>query len=399
MRRLLAPILFFCAVSAQAQHPPASLSELVDTAWQREPRARLLDARRAELAALAEVAAGSLPGPGTVGLSHRSDRLQSDRGRLEWELEYAQPLWLPGQAEARRQEADVALRALEAERVALRLGLARSLSGELLAWQSARAGLRLAEDRLALARVLSDDLARRLRAGEAPRFDANLAESERLAAEAQRAEQGLQVAEAARRFERLTGTPPPETLPRPPAAGPAEPTEHPALAAARESAALARARLAGTRQSLRDNPELGVRLRHERDSFGAPFGDSVALRVSIPLASAPRSAAREAAAIAVVTETAVALERARDQLQLDRAQAADQLLAAERLHAAAEARRRLATDNVALADKAWRLGERPLEALLRARAAAFDADAALLRAGLARDQALAWRDYLNGAIE
>ena len=184
MRRLLAPILFCCAVSALAQHPPARLSELVDAAWQREPRARLLDARRAELAALAEVAAGSLPGPGTVGISHRSDRLQSDRGRLEWELEYAQPLWLPGQAEARRQEAAAALRALEAERAALRLGLARSLSSELLAWQSARAGLRLADDRLALARALSDDLARRLRAGEAPRFDANLAESERPAASA-----------------------------------------------------------------------------------------------------------------------------------------------------------------------------------------------------------------------
>ena len=396
MRRLLAPLLLLCAVSVQAQHPPASLSALVDAAWQREPRARLLDARRAELAALAEVAAGSLPGPGTVGLSHRNDRLQSDRGRLEWELEYAQPLWLPGQAAARRQEADVALRALEAERATLRLGLARSLSGELLAWQSARAGLRLAEGRLTLARALSDDLARRLRAAQAPRFDANHAESERLAAEAQLAEQGLLVAEAARRFERLAGTPPPEARPRPPAAGP---DEHPALAAAREGAALARARLAGTRQSLRDNPELGVRLRHERDTFGAPFGDSVALRISIPLASAPRSAAREAAAVAAVTETAVALERARDQLQLDRAQAADQLLAAERLHAAAEARRRLASDNVALADKAWRLGERPLEALLRARAAAFDADAALLRAGLARDQALAWRDYLNGAIE
>lgn len=396
MRRLFAPLLFLCAVSAQAQHPPANLSELVDAAWQREPRARLLDARRAELAALAEVAAGSLPGPGTVGISHRNDRLQSDRGRLEWELEYAQPLWLPGQAEARRQEADTALRALAAERAALRLGLARSLSGELLAWQSARAGLRLAEGRLTLARALSDDLARRLRAGEAPRFDANLAESERLAAEAQLAEQGLLVAEAARRFERLVGTPPPEARLRPPTAGP---DEHPALAAAREGAALARARLAGTRQSLRDNPELGVRLRHERDTFGAPFGDSVALRISIPLASAPRSAAREAAAVAAVTEAAVALERARDQLQLDRAQADDQLAAAGRLHAAAEARRRLATDNVALADKAWRLGERPLEALLRARAAAFDADAALLRAGLARDQALAWRDYLNGAIE
>ena len=393
------PLVCFRGCHATSARPDTVLlrqGELVDAAWQREPRARLLDARRTELAALAEVAAGSLPGPGTVGISPRSDRLQSDRGRLEWELEYAQPLWLPGQAEARRQEAAAALRALEAERAALRLGLARSLSGELLAWQSARAGLRLADDRLALARALSDDLARRLRAGEAPRFDANLAESERLAAEAQLAEQGLLVAEAARRFERLTGTPPPEALPRLPAPGP---DEHPTLAAAREGAALARARLAGTRRSLRDNPELGVRLRHERDTFGAPFGDSVALRISIPLASAPRSAAREAAAIAVVTETAVALERTRDQLQLDLAQAADQLAAADRLHAAAEARRRLATDNVALADKAWRLGERPLEALLRARAAAFDADAALLRAGLARDQALAWRDYLNGAIE
>ena len=134
MRRLLAPLLFLCAVSAQAQHPPASLSALVDAAWQREPRARLLDARRAELAALAEVAAGSLPGPGTVGLSHRNDRLQSDRGRLEWELEYAQPLWLPGQAAARRNEVAVALRALDAERQSLRRELARRLVDTRLAW-------------------------------------------------------------------------------------------------------------------------------------------------------------------------------------------------------------------------------------------------------------------------
>ena len=82
MRRLLARSCFSVPSLPRAQHLPASLSALVDAAWQREPRARLLDARRAELAALAEVAAGSLPGPGTVGLSHRNDRLQSDRGRL-----------------------------------------------------------------------------------------------------------------------------------------------------------------------------------------------------------------------------------------------------------------------------------------------------------------------------
>ena len=54
MRRLFAPILFLCAVSAMAQHPPASLpaslSELVDAAWQREP---LLHAWRLKVKAAA----------------------------------------------------------------------------------------------------------------------------------------------------------------------------------------------------------------------------------------------------------------------------------------------------------------------------------------------------------
>lgn len=397
MGRLFALFMLCWAVVATAQpSPPAGLAGLVDAAWQRDPRARALDARRDELAALVRVAAGWTPAPGAVGIANRSDRPFDNRGLQEWELEYAQPLWLPGQAAARRDEADGALRALDAEREALRRDLARRLIDTHLAWLLARDQAGLAEGRLAVARQLADDLARQVKAGEAARFDFNLAESERLAAAAVLAEQVLARSQEARRFEALAGAPPPERLVAP---SDPPPGEHPGLAAAREAAAVARARLATTRRSLRDNPELALRLRHERDAGGLPFSDSIGVKLTIPLASGPRSAAREAAAIAVATESAVAADRVREQLALDRAQAAEQGAAALALEAAAEARRRLAADNVKLADTAWRLGERPLEAFLRARAAAFDADLAALRARHVRAQADAWRDALRGTPE
>ena len=398
MRRLFALLLLSCcALVATARPATAGLSELLDAAWQRDPAARALDARRDELSALAEMAAGWAPGPGAVGIANRNDRPFDNRGRQEWELEYAQPLWLPGQAAARRNEAAVALRALDAERQALRLDLARRLVDTRLAWLLATGQAGVAERRLAVARQLADDLARRVKAGEAPRFDLNLAESERLAAEAAVAEQALAVKELARRFQVLAGSTPPPTLG--PAVAETPASLHPGLVAAREATALAQARLASTRQSLRDNPELGLRLRRERDASGAEYGDSVSLRLVIPLASAPRSAAREAAAIAAVTERTVAAEQLRSQLEQDRAQAADQLATAARLEDAARARQHLAADNLSLVDTAWRLGERPLEALLRARTAAFDADTAALRAHYTREQAEAWRDYLKGSAE
>lgn len=398
MRRLFALfVVLCCALAATARPAAAGLSELLDAAWQRDPAARALDARRDELSALTELAAGWTPGPGAVGIANRNDRPFDNRGRQEWELEYAQPVWLPGQAAARRNEAAVALRALEAERQALRLELARRLVDTRLAWLLARGQASLAERRVTVARQLADDLARQVKAGEAARFDLNLAESERLAAEAAMAEQALAAGELARRFQVLTGSPPPLTLA--PAAAETPITPHPGLVAAREATALARARLATTRESLRDNPEVGLRLRRERDASGAEYGDSISLRLVIPLASAPRTAAREAAAIAAVTERAVAAEQLRSQFEQDRAQAADQLATAARLEDAARTRQGLAADNLRLADIAWRLGERPLEALLRARAAAFDADTAALRAHYTREQAEAWRDYLKGSAE
>lgn len=69
------------------------------------------------------------------------------------------------------------------------------------------------------------------------------------------------------------------------------------------------------------------------------------------------------------------------------------------LEAGADTRLQLAQDNLALADKAWRLGERPLESLLRTRSAFFDAEEARLRARHARAQAETAQLYWSGVAE
>jgi outer membrane protein TolC len=61
---------------------------------------------------------------------------------------------------------------------------------------------------------------------------------------------------------------------------------------------------------------------------------------------------------------------------------------AEQQSGLAHTRHQLAADNLALAEKAFRLGESDLAALLRARATAFATEAALKRQELTRSEAV-----------
>lgn len=380
---------------AQAQSVPA-LRALVDQAWQLDPQARRIRHRRDALEAQARQVGGWTPAPGSLAVGQRSDRYLAGRGQLEWELEYAQPLWLPGQADARRQEAALALAALEADAALLRLELGRQLAEAHQAWRLAADLHALAGHRQTLAEALATDLARRYRAGEAPRFDDNLAQAELLAAQAARDEAALAEQAAEDSFRRLAGSPPPAHWPRP---GQLPPPVPPQLDAPQRALDWALAQLESTRRSPRDNPELGVRLRRERDATGAEFADSLALRLSIPLESAPRQQAREADGAGAVDEAQAALARARLTQAQELRRSAAQRARALQLEAGADTRLQLAQDNLALADKAWRLGERPLESLLRTRSAFFDAEEARLRARHARAQAETAQLYWSGVAE
>lgn len=368
--------LIFLALLAAIPQPAAradTLSAALAAAWARHPRAAAQAALADEARARAELADGLTPGPATLSLGHLNDGIASNRGREEWEVEMSAPLWLPGQRAARRGEADSTLAMLAAQRAALTLELAGEVRAAWWALADARQARDLAARRAASALALETDVLRRYQAGELARVDANLARDERLAAEAERLESDTALAQAEQALRALTGHVP-ATLEA--EGGTAESgREHPALAALAAAAQAARARLNVARHSRRDAPELAVRVLRERGDFNDPFANAVGVKFSIPFSSGPRVARDDAAARAELDQAEAEHAQARHRLALAADQSRSELDAARRLLESGGLRRELTADNLRLAEKAFALGESDLTALLRARAAAFEAEA------------------------
>lgn len=382
MRKL--PILLAglaAALPAFAQ----TLGEALEQAWARHPQASAVSAREDEARARAELAGGLTPGPAALSLSSLNDRLNRNRGKQEWEAEMAAPLWLPGQQTAREAEAESALAEVAARSKALRLQLAGEVRETWWAVAAARNASGLAKRRAATARALESDVQRRYKAGDLARIDANLAQGERLAAEAEAIEAEAALLAAEQAWRNLTGTAVPAVLAEEGAAVAREPDEnHPQLAAAAAAARTARSRLRVAEETRRDAPELAVRVVRERGDFSESYANTVGVKLTIPFSSGPRVRQENAAARAETIQADAEWTLARHKLQLDVEKARLDLAAAERQLAMARVRHALAADNLGLAEKAFSLGESDLTTLLRVRAGAFEAEAFLNRQQVAR---------------
>ncbi|PWF48820.1 transporter, partial [Massilia glaciei] len=172
----LAPLLLGAAACAHAQD--AGLHAAFEAAWQRQPAQQAQAARQAELDAKLRAAGALTPAPASVSVSQRTDQIGSKLGQREAEVEFDVPLWLPGQKGRER-----ALARAEGGVYAAAQRLAQwRLAGELRqAYWQARIDAdehALAVQRSASARALAADVARRVKAGELARVDANRATGE-----------------------------------------------------------------------------------------------------------------------------------------------------------------------------------------------------------------------------
>lgn len=371
-----------------------SLAQAVEAAWQREPQARLLEARRAQLQARVESAQSPLAGPGALTLGARTDRLNRDQGDREYEVEVGAPIWLPRQRAASiavvRSEMDL----LAAQQAVLRNSVAASVRSAWIDLETARIDETLAGEAAATLAHLDRDVRRRLEVGEASRFDANLIRGERLAADTAMLEARVRVDQAELALRALTGLAqhgayPDETEPVAP------PPEHPRLAAARGASLLATAKLRGAEATTRDNPELSLFLRRERGRVDEPYANSIGVKLRIPFSRAPRVREGIAAAQAELGRDEAQLRNAALRLPLEAEQARRELDAARRRQEIAESRRRLAEENLELARKSYELGETDLAAYLRVRATATEAQRVEQHARLA---VAAVRGRLNQAL-
>jgi outer membrane protein TolC len=380
--------------AAATKMPTVSLRTALDAAWLRAVAARESEGQRRRIEADRTAAASLWAAPPSFELSYRDDRLQSNIGKREAELGVAVPLWLPGQQTARVATADAADAQANAAEQAARWRLA----GELMdaAWQIAalQAELAQADQQAELLQQLSQDTERRVRAGDLARVDALAAQAEQLAASAVQSEvrQRLQLARA--RWTLLTGLTAAPDLTVAPGDGSVQPAApgtvdlHPELQLARQSSALARQRLDLLRVSRRDAPELSVGLRREMPGRAEASQGSLVLGLRVPFATSERNRPLEVAALAELDVAVTHEQRLHERLESERLSSGQALQAAVAQLLAETTRARLLRERASLFEKSFKAGETPLPDLLRALAAAAQADSAAARQtaalGLAR---------------
>ena len=383
---------------ATASHAQ-TLGSALEQAWSRHPQAAAFSARESEAQARAEVAASVTPGPPKMSLSNLTDRLNANSGKDEWELELAVPMWLPGQRAARGLEAGSAVAEVAARRAALRLQIAGEVRDAWWALAAARHALDLAGRREAAARALEADVLRRFKVGELARIDANLAQNERLAAEGEL----LETRSALRQFEQtyrvLTGVEAPALLSeenRPPTHDMA--LTHPLLAAAQAAARLAQARLSVAQQNRRESPELAVRVVRDRGDFSSSYASLVGIKLTVPFSLGARVRQDTSAAQVEASQADAELAITQQRIELDTARARLDLEVAQQQLTKAQVRRALTADTLRLAEKSFALGESDLPALLRARSAAFEAEAYFNRQQTARFAGVSRLNQSLGAL-
>lgn len=384
----LAPVLLLTLLASASAHGETPLARAFADAWQRQPAAAALSERQRAVDAQRAAAGAWTAAPPSLEVGIRSDRFNGRKGAQEDEIGLVLPLWLPGERSGSRSLAEAEAEAVAGRSDALRLQLAQLLRETWWAWQSARNEAALAGERVAAARQLRDDVARRFAAGDLSKADLNQADGALAQALGVQAEADAQLANGRYRLESLIG----KTADTAGVVAEPEPqaptTGHPLLRELQGRADVARRSADLARVQGRANPELALSTRRDRAASGEANEQTWALALRIPFSAGPRQDARVATANADAIEAGLAFERERERLEREGGAVGQQLAAARRQLVAAEERARLARENRGFYEKSFRLGESDLPTRLRIDSEAFEAERALGRARIALAQGI-----------
>ncbi|WP_295762778.1 TolC family protein [Undibacterium sp.] len=382
--------LSFSAVNVYAATVAPDLRGASELAWKLHPEAAALDARDTQARAAQELADNWTPEPAAISVSSRNDRLNSNLGQQEYEVELATPLWLPGQRAARSAEASARIDEAKNKRAALRWEVAGNVREVWWTLATARNLHQLATRRLETASALDIDIQRRYQLGDVSRIDSNLARTEVHVAQAELIETEMTLSQSEQAFTLLTGATAPVIMSQEQLTNLSNqrsladtPLSHPLLARAASavSSALARAKVA--EQAQRAAPELALRMQRERAGAEQPYANSVGIRLKIPFSSGAQTRELSAAARAESLQAEAEMWQLKTKVQLNLEQLYRLERSQQRQLEIAQQSHELSIDNLKLAEKAFKLGETDLSSLLRIRSTAFGAEALLERQRLA----------------
>lgn len=385
------------SLSATASPMAPTLAQAVEAAWQRATQAREAEGQT-QRAAAERVAISSLwAAPPALEFSYRDDRWQTSAGRREAEAGLAWPLWLPGQRNARGAAVDADVELSQAAAQAGRLhyaGLVREAAWGIAA-QKAEADL--ADAQVRSLQAIADDVRRRVKAGDLAHADALAAQSEVLAAQSAQLVARQRLSASLSQWMTLTGIALAPDLTSVPVSDGAAASPggvhfavetHPDARVAALTVERARKRLDVVTATRRDPPELLLRIRQDIPGRGESAQNSIGVGVRIPLGTASRNQPLQAAALSELDVALTTKQRTEERLAADAAMAQAAVHTAEQQLEAERQRSALLRERATLIDRSFKAGETPLPELLRALAAATQADTSLARQqvalGLAR---------------
>ena len=395
------------ASSALAQTPnqPPTLRQALDAAWEISSQSRSLDNRRSELAAKEKAAGSWISGEAVAGLAHRTDRLNKNDGFRVLEAEIEFPLWNRGVRAA--TQADLAAQRLgfDGQFALSKLKLAGELRALAASAATAQVELDLNKRKLLEANALTQDLMRRVKAGENARVDSLQTQVLVQQAQAAMAQAEGQLARVQSQWRSLTGLATVAPLEEKLAAMSANEAiaapisaDHPALRQSQAQLSGAQAKLALANADKRDPMSVGVGIARERGSFAASNETTLRVALRIPLGGDNRNAPRQAAARAELDASQADLDALQRQLLAEVAAANAELLAARTVQIAASERVRLSNEVQTLITKSWRLGDSDLPTRLRADNEQFEASLSLARAAIDVQRAIANLNQAHGVF-
>ncbi len=385
------------SLSATASPMAPTLAQAVEAAWQRATQAREAEGQT-QRATAERVAISSLwAAPPAVEFSYRDDRWQTSVGRREAEAGLAWPLWLPGQRNARGAAVDADVELSQAAIQAGRLHFAGLVREAAWGIAAQKAESDLADAQVRSLHEISDDVRRRVKAGDLAHADALAAQSEALAAQSAQLAARQRLSASQSQWMTLTGIAiaPDLTSVSVSDGAAVSPGEahfavetHPDARVAALTVERARKRLDVVAATRRDPPELLLRIRQDTPGRGESAQNSIGVGVRIPLGTASRNQPLQAAALSELDVALTTKQRTEERLAADAAMAQAAVHTAEQQLEAERQRSALLRERAMLIERSFKAGETPLPELLRALAAATQADTSFARQqvalGLAR---------------
>lgn len=385
------------SLSATASPAAPTLALAVEAAWQRATQAREAEGQT-HRAAAERVAISSLwAAPPALELSYRDDRWQTSAGRREAEAGLAWPLWIPGQRNARGAVVDADVELSQAAVQAGRLHFAGLVREAAWGIAAQKAESDLADAQWRSLQEISDDVRRRVKAGDLAQADALAAQSEALAAQSAQLAARQRLSASQSQWMTLTGIALAPDLTSAPVVDGAGVSPggahftvetHPDARVAALTVERARKRLDVVAATRRDPPELLLRIRQDTPGRGESAQNSIGVGVRIPLGTASRNQPLQAAALSELDVALTTKQRTEERLAADAAMAQSAVHTAEQQLEAERQRSALLRERATLIERSFKAGETPLPELLRALAAASQADTSFARQqvtlGLAR---------------